>query len=92
MAPRGRQPLYTRVRETLADWRGLLTRDVESGREVLRELLAEPLRFTPIEDPDRRGYRFTGAVALDRLIGGVITEKNWRGFCEDHRWSRLKMA
>ena len=69
-----RQRAGTRAsnREKLADWRGLLTRNVESGREVLRALLVEPLRFTPVVDERRRGYRFTGAVALDRLVSGVI--------------------
>ena len=36
-----------RLRAKLADWRGLLTRNVESGREVLAALLVGPLRFTP---------------------------------------------
>jgi hypothetical protein len=69
------------IREKLVDWRGLLKRDVTSGREVLRTLLVGPLRFTPVVEPDRRGYQFTGAIALARLIGGVITVENtgWRG-------------
>ena len=64
------------MREKLADWRGLLTRDVASGREVLRTLLVGPLRFTPVDEPKRRGYRFTRAIALEGVIGGVMTEKN----------------
>jgi site-specific DNA recombinase len=77
VAPTGTDGLEARLRETLADWRGLLTRDVESGRDVLRTLLLEPLRFTPVEESGRRGYRFTGAVALDHIIGGVITDAGW---------------
>jgi hypothetical protein len=50
----------------------LLTGDVASGREVLRTLLVEPLRFTPIVDERRRGYAFEGAIALDRLVSGVV--------------------
>ena len=86
-APRHNEGLEARLREKLADWRGLLTRDVASGREVLRTLLVGPLRFTPVDEPKRRGYRFTGAIALDRLIGGVITEENagWRGVPDGYR-------
>jgi hypothetical protein len=44
-----------RVRARLSDWRGRLTRQTQDGRQLLRELLAAPLKFTP-ED---RQYRFT---------------------------------
>ncbi len=73
--------LEARLRAKLADWRGLLTRNVESGRDVLRTLLVGPLRFTPVIDERRRGYRFAGAIALDRLVAGVIeltTLTGWR--------------
>jgi hypothetical protein len=50
----------------------LLTRNVETGREVLRTLLAGPLRFAPVLEDGRRGYRFTGAVVLERLVAGVV--------------------
>lgn len=60
MAPqRTRQGLEGRIREKLADWRGLLTRNVEAGRDVLRTLLVEPLQFTPVVTERQRGYRFT---------------------------------
>ncbi len=67
--------LEQRLRAKLADWRGLLTRNVESGREVLKTLLVEPFRFTPEIDARGRRYRFTGAIALDRLVAGVIDLK-----------------
>jgi hypothetical protein len=76
--PAGAARLETSIREKLNDWRGLLTRDVAGGREVLRTLLVGPLRFTPVVEPDRRGYRFNGAIALDRVIGGVVTLDNTR--------------
>lgn len=47
--------LETRLRTKLADWRGLLQRNVEEGRTVLRTLLVGPLRFTPVNDGRRRG-------------------------------------
>ena len=52
--------------------RGLLRANVEDGREVLGLLLVDKLRFTPIGDERRRGYQFEGAIALDRLITGVV--------------------
>jgi DNA invertase Pin-like site-specific DNA recombinase len=61
------------LRSKLADWRGLLTRNVESGRDVLRALLVGPLNFTPVLEGRRRGYTFEGVIALDRLVSGVIT-------------------
>jgi hypothetical protein len=45
---------------------------VEGGRRVLRSLLAEPFRFTPVVDRKKRGYRFTATIALDRVVSGVI--------------------
>ena len=38
----------------------------------LRTLLVGPLRFTPVVDERRRGYRFEGAIALDRLVSGIV--------------------
>jgi hypothetical protein len=60
------------LRAKLADWRNLLRRNVEEGRAVLRALLTEPLRFTPIVEERRRGYLFEGRIALDRLLAGVV--------------------
>ena len=71
-APVSSAGLEQRLRAKLADWRGLLTRNVDSGREVLRALLVGPLRFTPIIEDRRRAYAFEGAVALERLVSGVI--------------------
>jgi hypothetical protein len=68
-----RRVLERRLHAKLADWRGLLTRDRAARREVLRVLLAEPIRFTPVEDARRRGYRFEGTIALDRMIAGLVT-------------------
>jgi hypothetical protein len=61
-----------RIREKLANWRTLLAADVEAGRQVLRQLLVEPFRFTPVTDGRRRGYEFTGTLALDRVVSGVV--------------------
>jgi hypothetical protein len=67
-----RTALERRLHTKLADWRGLLTRNLTTGRDVLRLVLAGPIRFTPVNEERRRGYRFEGAIALDRMIGGVL--------------------
>jgi Recombinase zinc beta ribbon domain len=67
-----RTGMERRLGGLVEDWRSLLTRDIASGREVLRALLVGPLRFTPVVDGRRRGYAFEGGLALDRLVSGVI--------------------
>jgi hypothetical protein len=64
--------LEARLRAKLADWRGLLRRNVTEGRAVLRQLLIGPLLFSPVNEERRRGYAFEGLIALDRLIAGVL--------------------
>ena len=71
-APMVAGDLEQRLRVKLADWRELLTRNVESGREVLQALLVSPLRFTPIVEARRRAYAFEGSIGLARLVSGVI--------------------
>jgi hypothetical protein len=50
----------------LADWRGLLTRNVATGNAILRTLLAEPIRFTPVLEDRRRAIDSRGGL---RWIG-----------------------
>jgi hypothetical protein len=37
---------------------------------VLRELLEGPIKFTPILEEDRRGYRFEGAITIGQILAG----------------------
>lgn len=60
------------ARQLLTDWRGLLAEDVEAARPMLRELLDGPIRFTPIVESDRRGFRFDGAVKTGGLLAGIV--------------------
>jgi hypothetical protein len=64
--------LEDRIQTKCAEWQNLLMQDVEQGRRVLRALLVEPFRFTPMLDGRRRGYTFTATIALDRLVSGVV--------------------
>jgi site-specific DNA recombinase len=57
-----RKAVEAQVREWLTAWRALLTEQVEDGRELLRQVLAGPLRFTP----DGTRYRFEGEAAIGR--------------------------
>ena len=67
-----RRGLERRIRAKLQDWRGLLERNVAEGRAALRALLIGPIRFTPVREERRRGYRFELTIALDGLLAGVI--------------------
>ena len=41
---------------------------------MLGQILDGPIRFTPIDEPTRRGYRFEGAVHIGNAISGAITD------------------
>ena len=72
MAPVDHATLRTGLRGLVREWRRLLVLDVASGRTVLRALLEGPIRFTPLVDDGRKRYAFEGAIALDRLVEGVV--------------------
>ena len=62
-----RKAIERAVQEHVAGWRALLTKHVQDGRTLLRQVLAGPLRFTP----DGRSYRFEGEAAIGRMLAGV---------------------
>jgi hypothetical protein len=63
-----RSAIEGKVREHLNTWRALLsTKRVQDGRQLLREVLAAPLRFTP----DGRMYRFEGDAAFGGMLAGI---------------------
>jgi hypothetical protein len=63
-----RKVLDATVRDRLKGWRALLTKHVDDGRQLLREVLVGPLRFTP----EGRSYRFEGEAAIGRLLVGTV--------------------
>jgi site-specific DNA recombinase len=65
-----RRRIEREVREKLRDWRGLLTKHIEDGRELLRQVLSGPVRLWPVEG-ERRVFRFEGTADLGRLFSGV---------------------
>ena len=63
-----RAAIEAKVREYIGGWRALLTKRVEDGRQLLREVLAGPIRFTP----ENAVYRFEGEAAMGRLLAGIV--------------------
>jgi site-specific DNA recombinase len=64
-----RPTIEAAVHHHLAGWRTLLaSAHVRDGRQLLREVLDGPLRFTP----DGRAYRFAGEARLGDLLVGAV--------------------
>ena len=55
------------VRAKLSDGRGLFTRNRKDSRELRRQSLVGPVKFTPEKDR----YRFEGKAAIGRVLMGV---------------------
>ena len=54
----------------LSDVKGLLGREVPQARQMLRKLLADKIEIEPVGSGRQRGFKFRGALTVDRLIGG----------------------
>ena|SRR5947208_630666 len=67
-----RAAIEANVQKAVTDWRGLLSGSVRDARQMLREVLEAPLRFTP----GGKTYRFAGPVATGRLIAGAVLSTN----------------
>jgi hypothetical protein len=65
-----RAALERHVRDRAAAWPSMLTGSVEDGRQLFREILVGPIRFTP-EKGAKLVYRFKGELAFGRLFSGV---------------------
>ena len=62
-----RNAIEQKVRQHIDGWRALLTKHTSEDRQLLREVLAGPLWFTP----EGRTYRFEGELAVGRLLAGI---------------------
>jgi site-specific DNA recombinase len=63
-----RTAVESQVLRRLDGWRSLLaTKHVQDGRQLLREVLAGPIRFAP----EGRAYRFEGSVAFGAIFAGI---------------------
>ena len=63
-----------KLRARLTDWSGLLGRQPEIARQILRKLLDGRLTLTP--DTEAHVYRITGRAIYGRLLEGIIAVAN----------------
>jgi hypothetical protein len=63
-----RAAIQAKVQNAVAHWRQLLTGSVPEGRQLLRDVLTAPLRFTPA----RAGRTDFRPVATGALIAGTV--------------------
>ena len=64
-----RTSIERQVRERLTRWRSMLTTHAQDSRQLFREALVGPIRFTP--EKAAGVYRFEGEVALGELFTGI---------------------
>jgi site-specific DNA recombinase len=70
-APEWGDGIRSTLRARLTEWRGLLDRQPELGRQVIRKLITG--RLTLVPDPAASRYTFTGQASYDALLAGVVT-------------------
>ena len=58
------------LRSSISDVAGLLGRQTVQGRQMLRKILADKIELEPVGSGRQRGYKFRGALSLERLIAG----------------------
>lgn len=79
--------LRAKLREQLVEWEALTRRGIAEARQVLRELLLEPLALTPVPRPadwrasgpgryPQQVYRFRARVTLASVFEGLIWVKS----------------
>jgi hypothetical protein len=64
------QHLKHTLRERVSDVIGLLGNHTAQARQMLRKLLTDKIELEPVGRGRERGYRFRGALCIERLIGG----------------------
>jgi hypothetical protein len=67
----------TRLRNELAarfaDWPGVLRRQPELARQIIKKLVVGPIRSTPKRDEHGRGYfEFEAEGSFAKVLGGVF--------------------
>jgi hypothetical protein len=68
--PVDRRALETRVRALVADWRGLMGRQVAESRRLLKGFLEGRVCFTP--RADEAAVDFLGRVRMGPLLAGAV--------------------
>jgi hypothetical protein len=59
----------------IQDVKALLGRHIPQARQMLRKLLADKIELEPVGHGRERGYKFRGALTVDRLIAGDTLAK-----------------
>jgi len=70
-APEWSNGIREKLRARLTEWQGLLRRQPEIVRQVVRKLLAGRLAMTP--DREGKRYTFTGQAAYDEILSGIVS-------------------
>jgi DNA invertase Pin-like site-specific DNA recombinase len=70
------------ARARLAEFSAMMHRNVPSGRQVLKALLATPLRSTPVEHDGAKRYQVEGEVGIGAMLplDGVVPLASPAGF------------
>ena len=50
-------------------------------RQMLRKILADKIELEAVGSGRKRGYRFRGALAIERLIGGEALQRRCKLAC-----------
>ena len=59
-----------RLRTRIGDVAGLLGKQTAQARQMLRKVLADKIDLEPVGSGRQRGYKFRGALSLEKLIEG----------------------
>jgi hypothetical protein len=71
------QELRKELGHRLTDWQGLLRREPQHSRRILKRLLLGKLVFMPREDEKGRYYEFTGKGTLAEILDEIACTKGW---------------
>jgi hypothetical protein len=66
------------LRSRVGDVKALLSRHTPQARQMLRKLLAGKIAMEPVSDGRTRGFRFRGALTVERLLTGEVLEGTTR--------------
>jgi chromosome segregation ATPase len=59
-----------KLRARVSDVAGLLGRQTVQARQMLQKILADKIELEPVGSGRQRGYKFRGALSLEKLIAG----------------------
>jgi site-specific DNA recombinase len=62
--------IANQLRTRISDVAGLLGRQTVQGRQMLRKVLADKIELEPVGSGRQRGYKFRGALSLEKLVAG----------------------